>query len=58
MKTSLTSDEKESIKAKDNQIIGAFEFEVEGEDIDVEDSVFVVTITRAIDGSDGGIFRI
>ena len=52
----LTADESESIKAKDNQIIGAFEFEVEGEDIDVEDSVFVVTITRDLDGSDGGIF--
>ena len=52
----LTADESESIKAKDNQIIGAFEFEVEGEDIDVEDSVFVVTITRDLDGLNGGIF--
>ena len=52
----LSADEEESIKAKDNQIIGAFEFEVEGEDIDVEDSVFVVTVTRALDGLNGGIF--
>ena len=52
----LSADEEESIKAKDNQIIGAFEFEVEGEDIDVEDSVFVLTVTRALDGLNGGIF--